>query len=266
MELLMPDIRLYMFSSGSLKTTVNAIKMNQGNAPYEIPVPWFLITHPRGNVLIDGGCAAEVAIDPRGYWGDICDVYWPVMREDEACVPSLRKLGIDPSSISFVLNSHLHLDHTGAIGRFPNATHVVQRSEYDYAFTPDWFSSGGYIRKDFDKPGLKWQFLEGLATDGYDLFGDGVLKIFFTPGHAPGHQSFLITLPDTGPILLTADAAYTSDHCDEKALPGFLVSAVDAVRSVRSMHALATKTGARVLMGHDPVAWKTFNHAPEFYS
>ncbi len=31
--------------------------------PYEIPVPYFLITHPRGNVLYDGGNALEVARD-----------------------------------------------------------------------------------------------------------------------------------------------------------------------------------------------------------
>ncbi|CUX02990.1 hypothetical protein AGR2A_pa80005 [Agrobacterium genomosp. 2 str. CFBP 5494] len=41
----------------------------------------------------------------------------------------------------------------------------MQRSEYEYAFTPDWFAGGGYIRKDFDKPGLKWQFLNGTQDD-----------------------------------------------------------------------------------------------------
>ena len=29
--------------------------MNQGEEPYEIPVPWFLIKHPEGDVIIDGG-------------------------------------------------------------------------------------------------------------------------------------------------------------------------------------------------------------------
>jgi len=36
--------------------------MNQGlGDPYEIPVPFLLITHPRGDVLYDGGNALEVA-------------------------------------------------------------------------------------------------------------------------------------------------------------------------------------------------------------
>jgi glyoxylase-like metal-dependent hydrolase (beta-lactamase superfamily II) len=261
----MSDIRLYMFACGSLKTVTCSIKMNQGHDPYEIPVPWFLITHPRGNVVIDGGNAAEVAEDARKHWGAIVDVYQPVMRPDEACVPALEKIGIDPASVKYVLNSHLHLDHTGAIGRFANATHIVQRAEYEYAFTPDWFAAGGYIRADFDKPGLKWQFLEGLSTDFYDLYGDGVIKMIFTPGHAPGHQSFLITLPESGPILLTIDAAYTTDHWNERALPGFLASTVDTVRSVRKMRALVEQTGAKIVTGHDPITWPTFKQAPAFY-
>ena len=85
---------------------------------------------------------------------------------------------------------------------------MVQRVEYEYAFTPDWFAAGSYIRKDFDKLGLRWMFLEGSAMDFYDFFGDGTIRLIFTPGHSVGHQSFLINLPKSPPMLLTADAAY----------------------------------------------------------
>lgn len=263
----MSEIRLYMLQSGSLKCKVHNIKMNQGDgADYEIPVPFFLITHPKGHTIIDGGNAVEVARDPRGHWGDICDVYYPVMEESEGCVAQLRALGIEPGEVKYVLQSHLHLDHTGAIGRFPNATHIVQRCEYEYAFTPDWFAAGGYIRKDFDRPGLKWQFLNAASDDFYDVYGDGVLTTVFTPGHAPGHQSFLVRLPDTPAIILTIDAAYTVDHWENRALPGFLTSTVDAVRSVEKLRVLAEKEKAIVVTGHDPDAWKHFKKAPDFYS
>ena len=36
------------------------------------------------------------------------------------------------------------------------------------------------------------------TDDGYDLYGDGVIRMWQTPGHAPGHQSFEITLPNIG--------------------------------------------------------------------
>ena len=51
------DIKLYMFQTGVLKTKMKYIKMNQSNEDFEIPVPWFLIRHPKGDVVIDGGNA-----------------------------------------------------------------------------------------------------------------------------------------------------------------------------------------------------------------
>ena len=96
------DVRLYMFECGTLKCHVENIKMNQGlGDPYEIPVPWFLITHPRGNVVIDGGNAAECAEDKRAHWGDTVDVYDPIMTPEQACClydsPAARR-SLDRSS------------------------------------------------------------------------------------------------------------------------------------------------------------------------
>lgn len=262
------DVRLYMFQSGILKTFVQSIKLGQGmGEPYDIPVPWFLITHPDGNVVIDGGNAAEVVDDPKGHWSNIYEVYWPEMTAQQAVVPALAAAGFDPADVRYVVQSHLHLDHTGAlaaIDAFPNAKVIVSRKEFDYAQAPDWYAFGGYIQKDYVKPGIDWLYLAD-TDDGWDLFGDGSFKIWQTPGHSPGHQSFEITLPQTGVVLLTIDAAYTTDHWEEKALPGFLASAVDAVRSVKKLHRIAERSGAMVVTGHDPDAWATFKKAPEFY-
>jgi len=92
-----------------------------------------------------------------------------------------------------------------------------------------------------------------------------VLKTVFTPGHAPGHQSFVVSLPKSGNIMLTIDAAYTLDHWNEKSLPGFLASTVDTVRSVRKLRGLAERLNAKVVTGHDPDAWPSFTKAPGFY-
>jgi glyoxylase-like metal-dependent hydrolase (beta-lactamase superfamily II) len=258
-----------MFECGTLKCHVENIKMNQGlGEEYEVPIPWYLIEHPRGLVVIDGGNAAECATDARGHWGDTVDIYNPVMTEEQACVPAMKAAGFDPSDVVYVLQSHLHLDHTGALGsidQFPNAKVIVTREEYEYAFAPDWFAEGGYIQKDFNKPGVPWAVLEQTEADGYDVFDDGTIRCWYTPGHAPGHQSFEVTLPNTGAVLLTADAAYTVDHWEEKALPGFLASVVDTVRSVKKLHRLAERSGAMVVTGHDPDSWPKFKHSPEYY-
>ncbi|MFE8585897.1 N-acyl homoserine lactonase AttM [Sphingomonas sp. NCPPB 2930] len=262
----MTDIRLYMLQSGSLKCKVHNIKMNQGvGDDYEIPVPFYFIAQPDGHTIIDGGNAIEVATDPRGYWGGICDVYWPVLDKDKGCVDQIKALDYDPADVRYVVQSHLHLDHTGAIGRFPNARHIVQRSEYEYAFTPDWFAAGGYIRADFDRPGLNWQFLSRYVDDYYDIYADGTLTTVFSPGHSPGHQSFLVRLKNSPPMLLAIDAAYTLDHWNEQALPGFLASTVDTVRSVRKLRTVAERAGATVVTGHDPDAWPAFKQGPHYY-
>ncbi len=261
-------VRLHMFECGTLKCHLENIKMNQGiGEEYEVPVPWYLVEHPRGLVVIDGGNAAECATDARGHWGEICDIYWPEMTEEQACVPAMKAAGFDPADVVYVLQSHLHLDHTGALGaidQFPNAKVIATRDEYDYAFNPDWFAAGGYIQKDFNKPGVPWALLEG-TEDGYDVFDDGTIRCWQSPGHAPGHQSFEVTLPNSGTVLLTVDAAYTTDHWEEKALPGFLASAVDAVRSVKKLRRLAERSNATVVTGHDPDAWPKFKHSPEYY-
>lgn len=260
-------VELHMFQTGTLKTRKHNIKMNQGDEMWEIPVPWYLLKHPMGNVVIDGGNAAEVAIDKRAHWGDVVDVYEPHMGPKEHCVEQCRSVGVEPEDVRYVVMSHLHLDHTGAVGRFRNAQHIVQRAEYEYALNPQWFAAGGYIRADFDRPGLNWKFLGGEMTDNFDLFGDDVVKMIFTPGHSPGHQSFLITLPKTGPILLTIDAAYTMDHFENKALPGFLTSAQQAASSVDKLRRIAERTGAKVIAGHDKRQWEEMRHAPKsFYA
>jgi N-acyl homoserine lactone hydrolase len=260
------DIQLFCFQTGSLRTKTKYIKMNQGDESFEIPVPWYFIRHPKGNIVIDGGNAAEVAVDARGHWGNVVDTYQPIMDRDEDCVSQLRSIGVEPEDVRFVLQSHLHLDHTGATGRFPRATTIVQRLEYDYARSPDWFCKGAYVKADFDRPGIDWKFLGGEYTDNYDVFGDGAVRIIFTPGHSPGHQSFLVTLPNTGPVLLTMDAAYTMDHWNDKALPGLISSATDAVRSVAKLRRIADQVGAKVITGHDPNNWTQVQKAPQrFY-
>ena len=257
-----------MFESGTIKCRVHNVKMGQGlGEPFEFPVPWFVIEHPRGLAVIDGGMGAPCAEDPLQYWGPIANTYWPTMTPEQACVAALQAAGFDPSDVRYVLSSHLHLDHTGAlaaIDQFPNAEVIVTRTEYEYAHAPDWYAEAVYIDADFIKPGVRWALLEE-TEDGYDVFGDGSVLCWRTPGHSPGHQSFELKLPNSGTFVLTIDAAYTTDHWEEKVLPGFLASAVDTVRSVKKLHHIARRSDATVVTGHDPDAWPSLKHSPEAY-
>jgi len=263
------DIRLYMFDGGSVYLPLANVTLGAGKDGEMIttPVIWFLITHPRGNVIIDGGNAAEVAVDAKAHWGAITEMSTPIMRPEQAVVPSLERLGIDLASIRWIVQSHLHLDHTGAVAaidRFPNAQVLVTRTEYEWGHAPESFAALGYCQADYVKPGIDWVILED-SEDGWDLFGDGTLRCWRTPGHTPGHQSLEVALPSGAVFLLTVDAAYSIDHLEEKAFPAFIISTVDTTRSVRKLRRLAWRGNATIVAGHDPDQWPTFKHAPEYY-
>jgi glyoxylase-like metal-dependent hydrolase (beta-lactamase superfamily II) len=263
------EVRLYMFDGGSVYLPLRNFTLGAGEGGEMIttPIIWFAITHPRGTVIVDGGNAPEVAVDAKAHWGAITEMSTPHMTPEQACVPSLERVGIDPASVRWILQSHLHLDHTGAVAvvdSFPNAQVLATRAEYEWAHAPDSYTALGYCKADYVKSGIDWVLLEE-ADDGWDVFGDDTIRCWRTPGHSPGHQSFEIKLPSGATFLLAVDAANTIEHLEEKALPGFLISAVDTVRSVRKLRRLAWRSQATVVAGHDPEQWPTLKQAPDYY-
>jgi N-acyl homoserine lactone hydrolase len=264
------EIRLYMFECGVISLPLSVVNAGEGQGGERVrnPTPWYLITHPRGNVIIDGGNAPEVAEDPIAHWGFLAERSPVEMRPDEAVLPQLERIGVDPASIRWVVQSHLHLDHTGAlavIDRFPNAEVLVTQTEYDIAHHPHSWERLAYVTADYDKPGVPWVTLAD-EEDGYDLFGDGTLICWRTPGHTPGHISFEVHLPSGAAFFLAIDAANTLDHLNEKKTPAFMLSMPDSIRSMRRIRRLAWRAGAEVVPGHDPDVWPRFKQAPEYYA
>jgi N-acyl homoserine lactone hydrolase len=244
-------VMLYLFSSGTLEV-----------GGVEVPVPFFLIRHPEGDVVVDGGNPLAVARDARAHWGGLADQFRVRMTEEQHCVAQLRELGIAPESVSHLVQSHLHIDHTGALGHFPDATVIVQSQELDAARIADPPHAHGYVREDFDRAGLDWRAVEG----GLDLFGDGAIRLLSTPGHSAGHMSLLLQLEETGRVLLTADAADNRAQWDGQLPPRALYSRDDARRSLERLRELARATDSLVVFGHDLDNWSQLRHAPDHYT
>src|SRR3546814_17417764 len=78
------DIKLYAFSSGAL-TLGKGILQNLAplDPPLQIPVGFYVIQHPKGNVLFDTGNNDRIIKDP-GYWGASFDALKPVNTPDVA--------------------------------------------------------------------------------------------------------------------------------------------------------------------------------------
>lgn len=268
-------MKLYVFSSGALTTIGKGVLQNFGpmDPPISIPVGFFVIKHPKGNVLFDTGNNDKIITDPS-YWGPNFDALKPVNTPDVAIDVQLKKIGLTPDDIKYVVVSHMHLDHGGNIAKFPNSTLIIQRDEIYYAMWPDEPYTGPFIPADAavlrapvgsSKPNaFKMVILEGQDMD---IFRDGSVIVKYARGHTKGHQMMVIRLPKTGTIILTADNVYFRENV-EKSIPPNLVLAYDPAGIMRAyayIRFMMASEGADFFTSHDPDAFKAMKKAPEFY-
>lgn len=221
-----------------------------------VPVEFYLIEHKKGIILFDTGMPRECMDNLSEYWGEMIASMSEVdMTENELVVNAINNLGFQAEDIKYVIQSHLHLDHSGGIGLFPNANYIVQQSEWAAAHDSKYpFPINQlYIHEDFDKP-VNWKFLKGIDEDCYDLFDDGSVIVWFTPGHTPGHQSLVINTKNHGHILLTGDAC--NDYATLQGETGFSLcwNEEECIKSLKRIQK-AKKDGWLLLFPHDSKNW-----------
>jgi metallo-beta-lactamase class B len=119
----------------------------------------------------------------------IIDTIYPYNSE-ELIIGGLKKLGLDPNDIKYVVISHAHGDHIGGseILQTRFGAQVVMGG-------PDWDLVEKYPNR-FKTMAPKRNI---TATDGMKLtLGDTTLNIFLTPGHTEGTLSSTFTAFDNG--------------------------------------------------------------------
>jgi glyoxylase-like metal-dependent hydrolase (beta-lactamase superfamily II) len=220
-----------------------------------IPVPSYLIEHPKGRVLFDTGMHPATQRDLRGRIGRLADSFDVEFRPGEEIEGRLAALDIDAGSIKFIINSHLHWDHTGGNALVPDATVIIQRREWEAGKVPELIEANSFNPIDYDL-GHRVKQVEGE----FDLFGDGTVVAIPTYGHTPGHQSLKVALP-SGTVVLTADACYMRKTLADLHLPTIVHNAGVMRASLLALRALQA-AGARIFYGHDPVFWQEVPQAP----
>jgi N-acyl homoserine lactone hydrolase len=269
-----PDgMKLYVFTSQPLDIAKSALSSAvTGTERILIPVAFFLIKHPKGNVLFDTGDNDKIIQDPT-YWGPLASMLDRGTNPDLAIDTQLGKVGLKSSDINYVILGHMHLDHAGNVGKFPTATVVAQRDEISNAFWPKPGTAGPYITADFAM--LRSGIGVGMANkqpvielDGdLDLFGDGSIYIHRAVSHTPGSQIALIRLPKAGLVILTSDVCYFKENLDKDILPSIGLTydptgMLDAYHYIK--RELALEHGD-VIFAHDPDVFKAHKHTPEYY-
>lgn len=249
---------MYLLPCGELTIDRGLVTFRRGmGSPVTIPVLSALLDTDDGYLLWDTGVNPDALVDAQATLGHKASVLTSYTAADDVRA-RLQELGVSPGDVRWVVMSHLHWDHTGGLRFFPQSTVVVQRAEYRFALYPDRFGADVYLRHEFDTP-LGWELIEGDRT-----IVPGVMALF-TPGHSPGHQSLLVDLPESGPAILTADAAYTKQNFAEDIPPGNACEPQRALDSMWRLRALAQREGARLFVTHDPEFWIDHRAAPFCY-
>jgi N-acyl homoserine lactone hydrolase len=195
----------------------------------------WLVRHPEATILVDTGIAEHI---PPADARELKFVRTPIGE-------ALVTIGTRPEDIDLVLNCHLHADHAGGNGAVPRARIMVQPAELAAAHEPDYS-----VPEDLELDGGRYEERDG----DYDLL-PGV-RVLSTPGHSPGHQSFLLET-DAGRLLLAG-------QCYRDA-SGF-ARAVTALELARAGHQDVPETPDwlprvlelapdRVAFGHDRAIW-----------
>jgi len=254
-------LKLYAMSCGRIRSRKKIYIPSAPKEEYvEAPMPVFLVKHPGGNLLFDTGPNPEVFINADAVWGGLAKAFQPIGDKDSGVVAQLKnRLGLAPDDISYVVNSHLHFDHSGGNRFFPDATFLVSQRELECARRPD-LEGKGYFRAEWDLP-LNYRTVEGEL----DVFGDGRIIIYPMPGHTPGHQAMLVRLEKHDPILLSGDSAAFRENFEQRVLPLNHLNKEEARLSIDRLHELMAKQKTMIIYGHDEEQWKSLKKAPAYY-
>lgn len=235
--------RLYL-----LELSASTVPIGSGRTLEMVLGCYLVLTADGRQILVDSGMAADA--HPAGL---------SPARNEKNVVEHLAELGLRPEDIDTVIATHFDVDHAGYHDAFQTAEFIVQREHYELA-------RGGHprfaaARAHWDHPGLRYRLIDG---DSEVVPGLTLLK---TSGHVPGHQSVLVRLPQTGPVLLAIDAVMMRHlfTADRKAWPKD-DNEEDLRASTKKLLDLKERERVGlVVFGHDGGQWQTLKRAPEYY-
>src|SRR5271169_1987436 len=111
-------------------------------------------------------------------------------NSEEEIVGGLKKLGLDPAKVKYVIITHAHGDHVGGAKLMQDRykSHIIMGG-------PDWDS----IERSVNGYPLGKPKRDIVADDGQKItLGDTAVTLIATPGHTPGTLSMIFAVKDHG--------------------------------------------------------------------
>jgi N-acyl homoserine lactone hydrolase len=260
-------IRLHLFSTG-MAADKSKLRNPRWKTPFAaidaiidprftewLPIWVMAIEHPEGIFLIDTGERAEV--NNKNYfkseglltnWYCTTQYKFAVHRDDEID-RQLKAKKIPLKSITSIILTHLHFDHTDGLYHFPNTPIFVNKQEAEHpsgalpTLYPKWFHP---TLIDLKTPYGPFQKTHALTTQKDIL-------LIHTPGHTHGHCSVLIRTDNTD-VLFAGDVCYSETDLKTEKFAANLASRRQAKKTYAAIKQYACERPLIFLPTHDPNA------------
>ncbi len=214
-----------------------------------------LVEAPEALVLIDTGIGNKENEKFREIYG-VANEGSPTRLED-----GIRAAGFEPDDIDLVVSTHLHFDHAGGlttlrddgqiVPSFPNAVHVIDQGEFDFAHRDNPRIRASYLSRNYDpvaEAGLV-RFVKGATevTRG--------VRMLPTPGHTPHHASVVIDGGSDQACFL-ADVCPTAAHVPLPWIMGYDLEPLVTLGAKQALYDKARADDWLLIFEHDAeVAW-----------
>jgi N-acyl homoserine lactone hydrolase len=209
------DVRLLSDGYFTLDKSFLVFGKYQG-VKYKAALKPLLVRTDKETILVDTG----VGTLPPKY-----EKFHEVIRtREEELSYSLSSVGLRPSDVTMVVNTHLHFDHCGNNRLFENSKFLVQTDEIRYAYFPDRFMRVSYLRDFFDVEG------DYLPVRGRYEIEDGI-EVVPTPGHTVGHQSLVVKWKNRN-IVYAGDAAPLPENIEKRNISGMIYDSSLGLQSI----------------------------------
>jgi glyoxylase-like metal-dependent hydrolase (beta-lactamase superfamily II) len=227
-----------------------------------MPVPCFLVAHPKGTLLWDVGVIPDSDVEkatPKPALYDVNPVSHAVVSR--TLKSQLAAIGYAPGDITYVAISHAHKDHTANLNEFASSTWLVRQIERDFMFRPN---NERVEPKFYDK--LEHSKSITIDKDEYDVFGDGAVIIKAAPGHTPGHQVLVLNLAKTGRVMIAGDLYhYPPERTFRRQPPDNEFNVGESAASRAMIEEYLKKTKTAIWIEHDFRANAKLKKSPAFY-
>lgn len=171
----------------------------------------------------------------------------------------LQDAGVDHLSVEDVILTHLHYDHAGSLGVFPNARFHVQDAELAFATSRHVCDHG--LRAPFDGEPVA-QLVRKLYAD-HVVFHDGDAEfapgicLHLAQGHTAGMQMVSCETA-RGTVLLASDVAHLYANITRSIPFPIFVDQVDYIRAQEKALAIVGGSLDHLIPGHDPLVLQCF--------